>query len=368
MKSPHETDVIILGAGVLGVSLAYHLSKRSIRTLVLEREALPATHASGKNAGMIRHLYRHKQLTEWAMRSVESWPERIRKAHFIKTGSYILGRSLPNHHQELFEKQISEKNIPAVLCKRDGLLDSSSYVNSLYQLSREAGAEFYFRKQIRTALQGSSTWQLESTDGFIVRAPWLVNAAGAWASELFPHSQQLLKPYARHLFVVSGWPRGFMPSSSSNSPIGFYWNEIEHWYMRLWDKTSRLVSTCELIPAHPDCFVPNPESKEQLSEYLLHAFPEFATKLTLTHSWHCFRTYAEDQLPIWGIDKTHSGLFWLAGFGGYGMSTSYAASEDAARQIAGETVATSPEFAGDEFGIARFLSHGGPDHQEINVA
>jgi len=47
-----RTDVVIVGAGILGASLAYFLARAGVRPLVLER-AGPAAEASGANAGMI---------------------------------------------------------------------------------------------------------------------------------------------------------------------------------------------------------------------------------------------------------------------------------------------------------------------------
>ena len=43
-----ENEVIIIGGGVLGISLGYHLGALGIQTLILEKEPYPAAHASGK--------------------------------------------------------------------------------------------------------------------------------------------------------------------------------------------------------------------------------------------------------------------------------------------------------------------------------
>ena len=43
---PHS-DVVIVGAGVIGCSIAYHLGKRGMRATVVDRESI-GTRASGK--------------------------------------------------------------------------------------------------------------------------------------------------------------------------------------------------------------------------------------------------------------------------------------------------------------------------------
>ena len=71
----------------------------------------------------------------------------------------------------------------------------------------------------------------------------------------------------------------------------------------------------------------------------------FIIQRIVDESWHCFRTYTDDQLPIWGFDPEAKGLFWLAAFGGFGMSTSFGATLDAAKAISGENIAISGDFS-----------------------
>src|SRR5438094_9378669 len=51
-------DVVIIGGGCMGASVAYHLTRRSITDVVLvEREKLLATGSTGRNAGGVRHQF-----------------------------------------------------------------------------------------------------------------------------------------------------------------------------------------------------------------------------------------------------------------------------------------------------------------------
>ncbi|MCB0345165.1 MAG: FAD-binding oxidoreductase [Bdellovibrionales bacterium] len=342
------SDVIIVGAGVLGVSLAYHLGRRGVRALVLEREATYATHASGRNAGMVRQLYRHPQLTEWANRSLNCWPADVRRQAFRRTGSLVVGREVPGHHRSLFEQRcikVDGEGTPAVYAAEDGLLDPADHISGLFSLSNKDPVRYLFGAEVLSIRKSGFLWSVILADGRIFSAPWIVNAAGAWVNDfLFSHygaSAVSVNPYARHLFLVHGWKRDFMPQQD----LGFYWDEKSEWYMRLWDKRTRLVSICDRIPADPGTYAPRADIGESVANKLIAVLPEEQyEELQLGRSWHCFRTYTEDQLPIWGEDPALEGLFWLAAFGGFGMSTSFAAAEDAALYICGEEVLVADDF------------------------
>ncbi|MBL7663242.1 FAD-binding oxidoreductase [bacterium] len=348
---PTKADVIILGGGVLGISAAYHLSQRRKSVLLLERETLPGSHASGKNAGMFRKLYRNSTLTDWASRSQQTWPEIVRNQAFTETPSLVVGRNLPSHHPGMFEEQavkLRKKSavleVPAVYTKDDGLIDPGTYLQALLSLLDKSLVTVATRTTVTGLNYSGKDLVVDTNRNTTCRAPVVINACGAWLNSPFRDNKQLLvqaEVFARHLFVVSGFP----DQGLFFDPYGFYWDESLNWYLRRWEPKKRLISICDRLAANPDRFEPPTNINEELAFKLVQAIPEHCSDLVIERAWHCFRTYTDDQLPIWGQDPTTPGLFWLSAFGGFGMSTSFAASADLARLICGESVTVDPEFS-----------------------
>src|SRR5271157_6314930 len=70
-RIPSEVDVVVIGAGFAGASVAAALTRSGVTSgLVLERELLPGSHASGRNAAMARQLEEDPVLLKLAVEGV----------------------------------------------------------------------------------------------------------------------------------------------------------------------------------------------------------------------------------------------------------------------------------------------------------
>jgi glycine/D-amino acid oxidase-like deaminating enzyme len=82
-------DAIVIGAGVMGASLAFHLAERGLQVLVLERKAV-ASGSTGHSSGLVRMHYDlavEAQLAFASFQYFTNWPERVGgECGFIKTG------------------------------------------------------------------------------------------------------------------------------------------------------------------------------------------------------------------------------------------------------------------------------------------
>jgi sarcosine oxidase subunit beta len=69
MKS--SADVVIIGGGCMGASVAHHLAERGLTSVVLiERETQLGTMSTGRNAGGFRHQFSHSANIELSKESI----------------------------------------------------------------------------------------------------------------------------------------------------------------------------------------------------------------------------------------------------------------------------------------------------------
>src|SRR5437870_4124036 len=87
-------DIVVIGGGVMGTSIAFHLARRRPgRVLVLEKSFLGAG-SSGKSGAIIRRHYSHPLtvgMAEFGLRFFEEFPDRVGgPPFFTRTGLVVL--------------------------------------------------------------------------------------------------------------------------------------------------------------------------------------------------------------------------------------------------------------------------------------
>ena len=227
----NTADVIIIGGGVQGSSLAFHLAQRGTKVIVLERQFIGAG-ATGRSSGLVRMHYDTEVDSRLAWVSFEyfrNWKEMVGgDCGFTRTGFIQIVES---KHVEALKANVmmhQQIGIPALLVTAEdvkrlapGLITDdieiaayepesgyampSDTANALMNAARVKGARLVqdcVVNRIRTA--GGKITGVETSQGFF-SAPVVVNAAGAWADQ-FNKMVGLDLPYStwRHdtMFVV----------------------------------------------------------------------------------------------------------------------------------------------------------------------
>lgn len=240
-------DIVIIGAGVLGLSLCYHLSKKNKKVLLLEQEVRSGVHASGKNAGMFRHLNNNHQLTNWAEKSQKLWPRELAEVVSIN-GSFIKSENITQDRKDLFEKKtimLFDKKEEFIYTRNDGTLNSLKYLEVLTALIDKENCHINFQEKVSNFNKIQNNWIIETVSEKQFETELLVIANGAWFDNFKFTEQQILqtekKVFARHVFRLRLKDESYMPQAN----CGYFWDEEAKWYMRKEDGDKRLFSICD---------------------------------------------------------------------------------------------------------------------------
>ncbi len=346
-------DLIILGAGMAGASLAAELAPHR-KVLVLEMEDQPGRHSTGRSAAMFFESYGNptvRALTRASRNFLENPPVGFAdaalmtpRAAMIVANAEGLGRleAMVNGADAATSMQqipASEalKRVP--ILRPEGLagavLDESGCdmnVAMIHQgylrVARRAGAQLLLGTAEVQLERKAGQWWVRGRAGEF-SAPVLVNATGAWADVVARQAGVPtvgLQPKRRTALTIAA------PAGHDTRAWPMTIDVDESVYFKP-DAGQMLLS-----PANEDPMEPCDVAPEELDIAI--AVDRFETLTTETikrinHRWAGLRSFVADKSPVTGFDPHAEGFFWLAGQGGYGIQMAPALARAAAALVMG---------------------------------
>jgi len=347
------TDIIVIGAGIAGASVAAHLAETR-RVVLLEREDRPGYHATGRSAALYTAIYGNatiRALTRSSRAFLFDPPPgfadgaltRPRGCLYIATADQLeelrTFRSLPDVEPATRKVKSAEAGLlcPALRAGyvADALLETDSSdidVHALHQgylrLFRKRNGRLTNNAEVRELERRGDVWTVRAgTESFC--APIVVNAAGAWAdaiAALAGVAKIGLTPCRRTAVLVDAPPGMDVGAWPFVADVG------EKFYFKP-EAGSLFLSPADETPVEPSDVQPDEWDIAAAVERV-----ESATTLEIKRlkaRWAGLRTFAPDRSPVVGFSAAAHGFFWLAGQGGYGIQTAPSLSRAAAALVLG---------------------------------
>ncbi|HUU84804.1 MAG TPA: FAD-dependent oxidoreductase [Phycisphaerae bacterium] len=315
-------DILIVGAGFAGATTAYHLRKLALdagdappRILILEKEAVPGEHSSGRNAALIRRLIDDPVIAEIANRSADVLA-RCELAEFHRTGSLLIDH--PDARNNAADR-VPIATGRALWCPDDGVMDIAGLLSAYLK-----DQDIRFNTEVidwtdapqraasdRATPDAPPLLRVRTNKGSLVTR-LLVNAAGPWAGRL---GDLPVSATTRHLFVTP-------PMEGVRPDWPWVWNEPERLYFRP-ESGGLLLCACDESPAEPGRYDEDPAVRDSLDGLVRELQPRLG-ELRIMRSWAGHRTFADDRRFVIGHDPRDRRIFHVAALGGQGVSTSAA--------------------------------------------
>lgn len=339
-------DIIVIGAGIAGASVAAELAPDH-NVLLLEREAQPGYHTTGRSAALYTVAYGPPVIRALTRASGVFFHAPPGEAlSFLKPrGVVFVARTdqldaLAHQHEDLAEavtQMTAAEVATAVPLLRQGyaaagLHDATAAdidVGRLHQhyLSRVRTAEGVILCNADvTGLTHKTQWQVDTTQG-IFEAPVIINAAGAWADQIATLAglkPSGLIPKRRTALIVSP------PDGTDFADLPLVVDAQEMFYLKP-EAGQLLISPADATPSPPCDAQPEEMDIAVCVDRVQTAFDLHIRRIG--HTWAGLRSFLPDGDPLAGFDPQADGFFWLAGQGGYGIQTAPALARAAAALV-----------------------------------
>jgi D-arginine dehydrogenase len=336
-------DVVIVGGGIAGLSLASTLAGKCSVALVEAEQSL-AYHTSARSARQLIPSYGPVVVQELTLRTLgliaardAELPEPVLSPRsFMLIGDEDTVREEASGHMHRISHAEALELCPVLDpgCFTAAGLDTGSFacnapvlLEDHRQRAEAGGVDIITGAKVHSAQRLGSGWEIGAGQEAF-EAGVVVNAAGAWADELAVISgvEKLgLQPYRRTAAVVD--VDHSLPESCPMVAAA-----DESFYFRR-EGNDVLISPSESVPSGPEDAKPYPGDIEALVARL-NAVTTLGIR-SVKSAWTGLRTEAADGVPVVGFDAEATGFFWLAGQGGYGFQTSSGIAELAADLILG---------------------------------
>jgi sarcosine dehydrogenase len=244
---PSQARIVIIGGGIIGCSIAYHLTAMGETDVVLLEQHQLTDGATWHAAGLVGQLRSSRNTTRMLEHSVElygrleaetgqavDWhqvgslrlacsPERVMELKRLTTMAKSFGLPMEiisaQRAQELFPLMTTDGVIAAAFLPTDGYIDPASVTQAIAKGARMRNARIYEHTKVTSITVQGRRASMVHTDQGDIACEMVVNAAGMWGMEIGRMAGVRIPAVAvEHQYVLTGPIPDFTPAELRQMP------------------------------------------------------------------------------------------------------------------------------------------------------
>jgi sarcosine oxidase subunit beta len=340
----HTADVVLIGGGIVGSSIAYHLVAAGCKSiLVIERESAQGKGSTGKSMGGVRAQFStpvNIQMSLYSIPFYASFEERLGYPCDYRPQGYLFCATNENHLAYLranYEKQIvmGLKNVRLVggdeirsqfpqlrgddivggsFCSTDGFVDPYSAMIGYMTWASDHGAALWKNTSVTGITRNPDGSFAVATTRDTVSTRTVVNCAGAWAAPIAKLLGIDLPVEPLRRMLVPTEPFDQFPHTAPmiiDMSTGFHFRPESRGFLLAWNDP-------EETPGYKTDF--DASFIEKILMRAADRVPVFENvAVNPKRAWAGLYEMTPDHHPILGESREVPGFFFANGFSGHGV-------------------------------------------------
>ena len=339
MKS--KAEVVIIGAGISGCSIAYNLAKKGVKDIVVLDKSYICSGSTGRCGAGVRMQWGTEMNCKIAKKSIEFYEHANeilkyeRDVEFKQKGYLLVAHT--DHEVEQFKKNIQVQHscgIPstmlsleeakeivpylntdilkgAAFCNKDGFLNPFHTTDAFYMAAKRLGAEFNtFTEATGIRVEKGKVTGVETNKGFISTKN-VVNATNAYAKNICDMVEINVPIYSeRHQILATEPVEAMQDPMVMSFGLNFYVQQSPEgsFIMGRGDdkepRDLRVTSSWQFI--------------EEMAKTIDLILPPIS-KLRVIRQWAGLYNMTPDKQPIYDKAENVEGFYMALGFSGHGF-------------------------------------------------
>ncbi|HEY1264187.1 MAG TPA: FAD-dependent oxidoreductase [Terriglobales bacterium] len=340
----HTADVVIIGAGIVGSSIAYHLTASGCNNvLIIERETAQGKGSTGKSMGGVRAQFStpvNIQMSLYSIPFYAGFEERLGHPSGYRPQGYLFCATSEKHLAYLrtnYEKQVAlglkdvqliaaaeirarfpqlraDDIVGGSFCSTDGFVDPYSAMVGFMSWAADHGAKLWKNTAVAGITRDAAGVASVQTSNGAVASRMIVNCAGAWAAEIAKLAGVELPVTPLRRMLVPTEPFDQFPHSAPmiiDMSNGFHFRPEGRGFLLAWNDPGE---TPGYKTGFDSAFV------EKILTRAANRVPVFEDlPVNPKRAWAGLYEMTPDHHPILGSVPGIPGFFLANGFSGHGV-------------------------------------------------